>query len=128
VVTQISSIRLKLVHTNELGIGYHSSRLTLLPVRVAASRLGIGYSTLKQWIYAGRVRTIETAGGHHRIPEAGSIASRPSRRRSGEARSRHLDERQSPCSVMQTACAAALKKCGLTDWSGRLACSSAISD
>jgi molybdopterin-binding protein len=44
--------------------------LTLLPVRAAASRLGIGYSTLKQWIYAGRVRTIETAGGHHRVPEA----------------------------------------------------------
>lgn len=44
--------------------------LTLLPVRMAPSRLGIGCSTLKQWTYAGRVRTIETAGGHHRIPEA----------------------------------------------------------
>jgi hypothetical protein len=30
---------------------------------MAASRLGIGYSTLKQWIYAGRVRTIETETG-----------------------------------------------------------------
>ena len=41
-----------------------------LTVRAAASRLGVGYSTLKQWIYQGRVRTTHTAGGHHRIPEA----------------------------------------------------------
>ena len=43
---------------------------TLLTVRQAAARLGIGYSTLKQWIYQGRVRTRTTSGGHHRIPEA----------------------------------------------------------
>ena len=41
-----------------------------LTVRTAASRLGIGYSTLKQWIYQGRVRTTQTAGGHHRIAES----------------------------------------------------------
>src|SRR4051812_19099508 len=39
----------------------------LLTVRAAADRLGIGYSTLKQWIYRGTVRTIRTSGGHHRI-------------------------------------------------------------
>jgi molybdopterin-binding protein len=39
-------------------------------VRAAAERLGVGYSTLKQWIYQGRVRTTHTAGGHHRISEA----------------------------------------------------------
>jgi len=44
--------------------------MTLLTVRAAASRLGIGYSTLKQWIYQGRVRTSQTAGGHHRISDA----------------------------------------------------------
>jgi molybdopterin-binding protein len=44
--------------------------MTLLTVRAAASRLGIGYSTLKQWIYQGRVRTTQTAGGHHRISDA----------------------------------------------------------
>ena len=43
--------------------------MTLLTVRQAASRLGIGYSTLKQWIYQGRVRTTQTAGGHHRIAD-----------------------------------------------------------
>lgn len=44
--------------------------MTLLTVRTAAARLGVGYSTLKQWIYQGRVRTTQTAGGHHRISEA----------------------------------------------------------
>jgi molybdopterin-binding protein len=44
--------------------------MTLLTVRAAASRLGIGYSTLKQWIYQGRVRTSQTAGGHHRVSDA----------------------------------------------------------
>ncbi len=44
--------------------------MALLTVRAAAERLGIGYSTLKQWIYQGRVRTRTTRGGHHRIAEA----------------------------------------------------------
>jgi len=43
--------------------------MTLVTVRAAATRLGIGYSTLKQWIYQGRVRTTQTAGGHHRISD-----------------------------------------------------------
>jgi molybdopterin-binding protein len=44
--------------------------MALLTVRTAAQRLGVGYSTLKQWIYAGRVRTTTTAGGHHRVSDA----------------------------------------------------------
>jgi len=36
----------------------------------AAQVLGISYSSLKQWIYQGKVKSIQTAGGHHRIPEA----------------------------------------------------------
>jgi molybdopterin-binding protein len=44
--------------------------MALLTVRKAASRLGIGYSTLKQWIYRGNIRTTQTTGGHHRISEA----------------------------------------------------------
>jgi excisionase family DNA binding protein len=43
--------------------------MTLVTVRQAASRLGVGYSTLKHWIYEGRVRTRLTGGGHHRIAE-----------------------------------------------------------
>lgn len=32
--------------------------------------LGISYPTLKQWIYKRKIRTVKTAGGHHRIPES----------------------------------------------------------
>jgi molybdopterin-binding protein len=44
--------------------------MPLLTVRAAAGRMGIGYSTLKQWIFQGKVRTTTTAGGHHRIADA----------------------------------------------------------
>jgi len=44
--------------------------MALLTVRAAAERMGIGYSTLKQWIHQGKVRTTKTAGGHHRLSEA----------------------------------------------------------
>ena len=44
-------------------------RENLLSPREAAQVLGISYPTLKQWIYKGKIRTIRTAGGHHRIPE-----------------------------------------------------------
>ena len=44
--------------------------MSLLTVRAAAERMGIGYSTLKQWIFQGKIRTTQTAGGHHRISEA----------------------------------------------------------
>jgi molybdopterin-binding protein len=43
--------------------------MALLTVRQAALRLGVGYSTLKHWIYEGRVRTRITSGGHHRIAD-----------------------------------------------------------
>jgi excisionase family DNA binding protein len=39
-------------------------------VRSAADRLGVAYSTLKQWIYDGSIRTTKTRGGHHRIAES----------------------------------------------------------
>jgi molybdopterin-binding protein len=42
----------------------------LMTPRAAAGRLGVSYSTFKQWIYRGSVRTVLTGGGHHRIPEA----------------------------------------------------------
>ena len=44
--------------------------MTLVTVREAAKRLGVGYSSLKHWIYQGRVRTTRTPGGHHRIAES----------------------------------------------------------
>jgi molybdopterin-binding protein len=44
--------------------------MPLITVRAAADRLGVSYSTFKQWIYKGSVRTTRTSGGHHRIAEA----------------------------------------------------------
>lgn len=65
-----------------------------LTVREAADRLGVTYSTLKQWIYRGAVRTTRTAGGHYRIAEseverllAGSGAPGPGRTARRTARS-----------------------------------------
>ena len=43
--------------------------MTLKP-REAAVRLGISYPTLKKWIYSGKLRTITTPGGHHRVLES----------------------------------------------------------
>jgi molybdopterin-binding protein len=42
----------------------------MLSPRDAAKILGVSYPTLKQWIYKKKLRTVKTAGGHHRIPEA----------------------------------------------------------
>ena len=42
----------------------------LLRPRDAAAVLGISYASLKQWIYKGKLRTVKTAGGHHRIPQS----------------------------------------------------------
>jgi molybdopterin-binding protein len=42
----------------------------LMRARDAARRLGVSYATVKQWIYKGSLRTVQTAGGHHRISEA----------------------------------------------------------
>ena len=44
------------------------SSSTLLTPRQAAEKLGISYPALKHWILAGRIQTIKTPGGHHRIP------------------------------------------------------------
>ena len=41
-----------------------------LTPRAAAERLGVAYSTLKNWIRQGQVRTTTTPGGHHRVAEA----------------------------------------------------------
>ncbi len=42
----------------------------LLTAREAARLLGISYSTIKQWILHGKLKTVQTPGGHHRITEA----------------------------------------------------------
>lgn len=44
------------------------AQTSLLTPRQAAEKLGISYPALKHWILAGRIRTVKTPGGHHRIP------------------------------------------------------------
>jgi molybdopterin-binding protein len=36
----------------------------------AAAVLGISYASLKQWIYRGKLKSVRTPGGHHRISES----------------------------------------------------------
>src|ERR1700691_4315525 len=48
--------------------GRHAEEL--LKLRDAALQLGISFPTIKQWIYKKKVRSIQTAGGHHRIPQS----------------------------------------------------------
>ncbi len=48
----------------------------------ASRALGVSYSTIKQWIYRKRIRSVRTPGGHHRIPRSeiarlGGIAAGP---------------------------------------------------
>jgi molybdopterin-binding protein len=39
----------------------------LLKPAEAARIAGVSYPTLKQWIYKGKVHSVKTAGGHHRV-------------------------------------------------------------
>ena len=66
----------------------------LLAPREAASVLGISYPTLKQWIYAGKIKTAKTPGGHHRIPESEIDRLFPQKRERGEPRTRRTDFRR----------------------------------
>ncbi len=64
----------------------------LIGVRDAARRLGVSYPTLKQWIYKGTVRTVQTAGGHHRIAES-EIERFLARRNAGATKTSATDRR-----------------------------------
>jgi len=44
--------------------------MKLYTPRDAAQVLGISYPAIKQWIYRRKLKTVLTAGGHHRIPES----------------------------------------------------------
>ena len=47
-----------------------SNANNLLTPREAARLIGISYSTIKQWILTGKLKTAKTPGGHHRITQA----------------------------------------------------------
>ena len=42
----------------------------LLTPREAATAIGVSYPTIKQWLLAGKIETLPTPGGHHRIPQS----------------------------------------------------------
>jgi molybdopterin-binding protein len=42
----------------------------MLTPREAARMLGISYPTIKQWILTGKLVSVQTPGGHHRISES----------------------------------------------------------
>src|SRR5437660_11011465 len=42
----------------------------MLTPREAARLLGVSYATIKQWILSGKLKTVQTPGGHHRLTEA----------------------------------------------------------
>ncbi len=42
----------------------------MLTPRDAARHIGVSYPTIKQWILAGKLKTAQTPGGHHRIAES----------------------------------------------------------
>src|SRR6202045_1213117 len=42
----------------------------LLKLRDAVLQLGVSFPTIKQWIYKKKIRSVQTAGGHHRIPQS----------------------------------------------------------
>jgi molybdopterin-binding protein len=41
----------------------------LLTPREAARLLGVSYPSIKQWILSGKLKTVQTPGGHHRIAQ-----------------------------------------------------------
>jgi molybdopterin-binding protein len=47
------------------------TRRQLLTAREASRMLGISYPTIKKWILEGKIKTVRTPGGHHRLSRAG---------------------------------------------------------
>ena len=60
----------QLKYARTMGLPNAMQSPKLLTPRDAAKVLGISYPTVKQWIYKKKLRTIRTAGGHHRVPES----------------------------------------------------------
>src|SRR5271168_5325246 len=42
----------------------------MLTPREAARLIVVSYPTIKQWILSGKLKTVQTPGGHHRVSEA----------------------------------------------------------
>jgi len=46
------------------------TRRQLLTPREASRMLGISYPAIKKWILEGKIKTVQTPGGHHRLSQA----------------------------------------------------------
>jgi molybdopterin-binding protein len=42
----------------------------MLTPREAARMVGVSYPTIKQWILSGKLKTVQTPGGHHRVAQS----------------------------------------------------------
>src|SRR5271155_4458980 len=42
----------------------------MLTPREAARLIGVSYVSIKQWILSGKLKTVQTPGGHHRIAQS----------------------------------------------------------
>jgi len=58
------------MHTNRKPQSSKPQTEDLIKPREAAVELRISFPTIKQWIYKKKIRSIRTAGGHHRIPQS----------------------------------------------------------
>jgi molybdopterin-binding protein len=47
-----------------------ATETNMLTAREAARMIGVSYATIKQWILSGKLKTVQTPGGHHRLSEA----------------------------------------------------------
>ena len=44
--------------------------MELYRLQEAAELMSVSFPTLKQWIYQGKLKSVKTPGGHHRIPRS----------------------------------------------------------
>jgi molybdopterin-binding protein len=47
-----------------------AARNEMLTPREAARMIGVSYPTIKQWILSGKLKTVQTPGGHHRVAQS----------------------------------------------------------
>jgi molybdopterin-binding protein len=66
----------------------------LYSVRHACKVLGVSYPAFKQWIYKGKIRTVKTPGGHHRVPETEIDRLLPTVRSHGPVQGRRVGMRR----------------------------------
>lgn len=67
----------------------------MLTPRDAARMIGVSYPTIKQWILSGKLKTVQTPGGHHRVAQSALKPFIAKDKSKGEAASRERFRRVS---------------------------------